>query len=193
MNFKIILPLVAILLLTCCIDELEEELEVKETTTTLRKVTVATTPPTTATTTLKEKSDLEKCSEEETKTERDHCYFNLALKEHHSGTCQLIESESVKKICLENTEIEKGGKSTTLQGYVMEERTARVVPRLTVRAISKTSNEEVAWTNTNAQGFYSMKVPSRDTYILETRYDNKDYQYEIYARTGYTHEIWFKV
>jgi hypothetical protein len=179
--------LVLVLLSAGCIQE-------KETTrtTTLASSTSSTEPTATTTTTLPDTAS-DSCAKENETIKRDNCYLLLAMNTNNGSICRLIERASARGLCIENTQIEADGTSTTLQGYVINKTNSHALPNVRVTAVSKTYGTVIAQDTTNKEGFYSMDVPSRDTYNLTIEIGGKTYSDEVYARFGWTHEIWMRV
>jgi hypothetical protein len=191
---KTLIVLLFLVLHTGCVEQ--GETTTTSTTTspvTTTSTTTTTTSSSTTTTTAGEKTQLVRCREKENKVERDNCYLSLAVGTGNTSICDLIERASTKSICIENTQVEKDGRSTVIEGYVVNKTTNLVIKNVDVKAISKIYGEEVATDNTDSKGFYSMDVPSRDTYNITVVILGREFTQEVYARTGWTHELWFRV
>lgn len=162
-------------------------------TTSVKKV-VSTLALVAPTTTLKTSEDsmLAACSSKSDLNSRDACYLALAIEAGRVDACNLIERDITKSLCMESTQIETDGKSTTIEGYVVDKTTSLVIPNVTVRAVSKTLGEKAS-AKTNSKGFYSMKVPSRDNYEIVVESRGGVVKEEVYAKKGFTHEIWFRI
>jgi hypothetical protein len=180
--------LVLVLLSVGCIGEKETAPE----TTAIATSTSGTEPATTTTTTLPDTA-LDTCTKENDTIKRDNCYLLLAMNTNNGSICRLIERASARGLCNENTQIETDGTSTTLQGYVINKTTSHAMPNVRVTAVSKTYGTVIGEDTTNEEGYYSMDVPSRDTYNLTIEVGGKTYSDEVYARFSWTHEIWMRV
>ncbi|MBN2251367.1 MAG: carboxypeptidase regulatory-like domain-containing protein [Candidatus Altiarchaeota archaeon] len=163
------------------------------TSTTLSPTTTSIIPTTTSssTSTTIPETTTHECEEKNKGTERDACYLSHALSTGNASLCDLIETKSARELCLDGTAIETDGTSTTLQGYVTTSETP--VKGVKVSAISKTYGETIAKDTTDNKGFYSMDVPSRDTYEVTVILEGNTYTEEVYAQKGRTHEIWFRI
>jgi len=147
----------------------------------------------TTTIVLQEEAALDECAKEADTIKKDSCYLLLAVNNGDGSLCALIERESARGLCIENTQIEADGRSTTLQGYVIDKTNSHVIPNIRVTAVSKTYGTVIGEDTTNEEGFYSIKVPSRDTYAITLELGGKTYSDEVYARFGWTHEIWLRI
>lgn len=182
----------------CCLDQNGNKIcdldeDEAETTTTIAPVTTTLISSTTTVTVKKEETKPDTCSLQNDSMSRDACYLALAIDTGNRSMCEMIERDITKSLCLEETQVETGGRSTTIEGYVMNKTTSVVIPGIRIVAISKTSGEEEGSTTTNSQGFYSMKVPARDTYLLVLGMGDGEFKKEVYAKKGWTHEIWFRI
>ncbi len=189
MKAAVVFILVLVLLSAGCI---KEEDETPETTSSAASTSTTTTNSTT-TTTLPAEVVPHACEAKNNTIDRDNCYLSLALNTGNSSICAFIERASARGLCIENTKIETDGTSTTLQGYVINKTNSHAMPNIRVTAVSKTYGTVIAEDTTNAEGYYTMDVPSRDTYDLTIEVGGKTYSDEVYARFGWTHEIWMKV
>jgi hypothetical protein len=181
---KWMLFIAAVLLVLVCGCVTEEK--------TTTRASTTTTAPATATT-LQDEVALDECASEADTLKRDNCYLLLAMNMGDGSLCALIERASARGLCNDNTQIETEGRSTTLQGYVINKTTSHVIPNVRVTAVSKTYGTIIGEDTTNEEGFYSITVPSRDTYDITLDLGGKTYSDEVYAKFGWTHEIWLKI
>lgn len=188
MKTAAVFMLVLVLLSAGCIGEKEAS-----ETTVIATSTSGTEPATTTTTTTLPDTALGACAKENDTINRDNCYLLLAMDTGNNSICKLIGRPSARGLCNENTQIETEDRSTTLQGYVINKTTSHAIPNVRVTAVSKTYGTVIGEDTTNQEGYYSMDVPSRDTYDLTIEIGGKTYSDEVYARFGWTHEIWLKI
>ncbi|MFH1721857.1 MAG: hypothetical protein ABH950_04540 [Candidatus Altiarchaeota archaeon] len=150
-----------------------------------------TSPPTTSS--LITPSPLEQCAKKENTSAADACYLALAIENINSSICNFISRPITKTLCLDNTQPEVDRRSTTIEGYVVQKNTNKGIQKITVKAYSKTVNQEMASVKTDSKGYYTMKVPSRHIYSLSAAVEGRTYNQEVRAKTNWTHEIWFKI
>ncbi len=158
--------------------------------------TSTTTSTTSSTTTtslsyigINEKSE---CSEYNNTIERDNCLLSLGIRTRNTSICESISRLSAKKLCIATIEGEKTG-STTINGYVFNATTQLAIRKIKISAVSNETREVIAVDSTDRDGFYSLTVPSGDTYRIVASAGDKNYTQTQYARNGWTHELWFKL
>lgn len=189
-----IIMLCLIIAFSGCVEQQEETTTTTSTTTTTLPTTTSTTTTSTTTTSLSylHIDSADDCMSYENQIERDNCLLSLGIKSRNLSVCMLIERVTAKKLCEITIEGEKTG-SATIHGYVMNKTTKIAIKGVKVYAISQTTGEEEAVDTSDSKGFYSMEVPSGETYNITAISGDREYTQTQYARNGWQHELWFMI